>query len=144
MLLIVPERTQDYGPCDCCGSMSRLIAGLVTRDGDSYAGYQVQWTLGQIEKHGATFFVILGKWGEGTITADRFAVAVRYRSDTEASGFMIIDADATRIASHPLVGAALRRDDVIGTQLAHEVFEIVDLIWLNDHRIAEFTGVKSA
>jgi hypothetical protein len=139
MLEIEQAQTQDFGPCDCCGSMSRLAAGFVTRDGDTCAGYQVHWTLGQIEKHGATFYVILGRWGEAAVAADRYAVALRYRNDSEATGFMIIDAGETRIASHPIVGRALRRDEVIGTPLAQEVFDIVDLVWLHDDRIAEVT-----
>lgn len=139
MMTIEQEMTQDFGPCECCGSMSRLVAGFVMRDGNAYAGYQVHWTLGQIEKHGATFFIILGNWGEGTAAADRQAVAVSYRCDSEATGFMIVDAAKTRIASHPLVGKALRRDDVIRTPLAQQVFDIVDLIWLHNGRIAEVT-----
>jgi hypothetical protein len=123
--------------------MSRLVAGFVTRDSDAYAGYQIHWTLGQIEKHGATFFMILGRWGEGTTAEDRYAVALRYRADSEASGFMIIDADETRIASHALVGKALRRKEVVGTPLAQEVFDIVDFIWLHDDRIAEVTSART-
>lgn len=144
MFQIEQEKTQDFGPCDCCGSMSRLVAGLVYEDGDAYAAYQVHWTLGQIEKHGASFFIILGYWGEDTVAADRYAVALRYRADSEATGFMVVDADETRIASHPLVGRALRREDVINTPLAQEVFDIVDFIWLHDDRITEITHARTA
>jgi hypothetical protein len=31
--------------------MSRLVAGLIHRDGDAYATYQVHWTLDQVESH---------------------------------------------------------------------------------------------
>jgi hypothetical protein len=143
MFQIEQEKTQDFGPCDCCSSMSRLVAGFVTRSGGPYVGYQVHWALGQVERHGAMFYIILGYWGEGTLAADRYAVALRYRCDSETTGFMIIDANETAIASHPLVGRTLRRDDVIGSPLAQEVFEIVDFIWLNDERIAEITHARS-
>jgi hypothetical protein len=119
--------------------MSRLVAGLIRRDGDAYAAYQVHWTLDQVELHGATFYVILGLWGEGTLAADRHAVALRYRCDAEATGFMVVDAEETAIASHPLVGRALAREEVIGSRLAQEVFDIVDFIWLHDDRISEIT-----
>lgn len=135
---------QDFGPCDCCDSMSRLAAGLVYKNNDAYAGYQVHWTLGQIERHGATFYVILGQWGEGTTAEDRYAVALLYRADSEATGFMVIDADDTQIASNPLVGKALRREDVVGTPLAKEIFDLVDFIWLHDDRISEITGAGKA
>jgi hypothetical protein len=139
MFEIEQESVNDYGPCECCGSMSRRVAGLVHRAGEPYAAYQVHWTLGQVEKQGATFYIILGYWGEGTLAADRFAVALRYRSDSEATGFMVVDAGETCIASHPLVGRALRREDVIDTPLAQEVFDLIDLIWLHDDRIVEVT-----
>jgi hypothetical protein len=144
MFQLEQEKTQEFGPCDYCGSISRLVAGLITRDGGAYAGYQVHWTPGQIEKHGAGFFIILGYWGEGTVAADRYAVAVRYRADSEATGFMVVDADQTRIASHPLVGRALRREEVVDTPLAREVFDIVDFIWLHDDRITEITHAGRA
>lgn len=140
---IEQEATQDFGPCECCGSMSRLVAGFVKRDGEPCAAYQVHWTLGQIEKHGASFFIILGYWGEDTVPADRYAVGLRYRADAEVSGFMVIDADETRIASHPLAGRALRREEVIDTPLAQEVFDIVDFIWLYDDRISEITHART-
>ena len=143
MFQIEQAKTQDLGPCDCCGSTSRLVAGLVYRDGNAHAAFQVHWTLGQIEKHGAGFFVILGCWGEGTVAADRYAVALRYRADSQATGFMVVDADETRIASHPLVGRALRRAEVIDTPLAQEVFDIVDFVWLHDDRITEITHART-
>jgi hypothetical protein len=144
MFEIEQEKTQDFGPCDCCGSMSRFVTGFVMRDGEPYAGYQVHWKLGNIEKHGAGFFIILGQWGEGAVAADRYAVALRYRADAKATGFVVEDAGETRIASHPLLGRPLPREEVIDTPLAQEVFDIVDFIWLHDDRITEITHARTA
>ena len=54
--------------------------------------------------------------------------------------FMVIDAEG-RPAAKPgaLADRALRRDQVIGTPLAAEVFAMLDAIWLNDRRIGELT-----
>ena len=134
----------DHGPCECCGSMSRLATGFVHRDGAGYAGYQVHWTLGQIERHGAGFYIILGRWGEGASAADPCGIAIRYRWDAEATGFMVVDAGETQLASHSLVGRALRRDEVVGTPLAQAVFDIVDYIWLHDERILEITHADTS
>jgi hypothetical protein len=38
-----------------------------------------------------------------------------------------------------MVGRGLAREDVIMTPLAQEVFEILDVIWEQDERIAEVT-----
>ena len=34
----------------------------------------------------------------------------------------------------------LGRQDVVGTPLAKYAFDVVDVIWLHDHRIVEITG----
>ena len=127
----------DYGPCECCGDSSRLAVGMVRLNDEPYAVYQVHWTINQVFTHGAEFYFILGQFGEGTTAADKFAVALHFFIDSDRFGFMVVDADKTRISSHPLVGRALPRVDVINTPLAEEVFELVDAIWLDDENIAE-------
>lgn len=43
------ERTlTTYGPCEFCGDISLLASGLVRRDEEPYAAYQVHWTKNQI------------------------------------------------------------------------------------------------
>ena len=132
-------KVSEFGPCECCGDVSRTATGMVRRDGDAYAIYQVVWTAQQIALHGAEFYIILGQFGDGTTAADKFAVALHYFVEPDRFGFMVVDAHETSIASNPLVGRALRREDVIGTPLAQEVFELVDAIWLEDANIAEVT-----
>ena len=132
------ERTiTNYGPCECGGDTSLLASGLVRRDQEPYAAYQVHWTKNQVAKHGAEFYIVLGEFGDGTTAADKFAVALHFFVEDERHGFMVVDADQTSIASHPLVGSALPRSNVIDTPLAEEVFELVDAIWLEDENIAE-------
>jgi hypothetical protein len=141
MLSIEPGNVVDYGPCECCGGMNRMVSGFVYRDGAPYAGYQVHWTVGQVAKHGAEFYVILGEWGEEVTAAGRVGVAVHYFIEAGEPGLMVVDAGETSIASNPLVGKALMRAEVIGTPLADEVFEVLDAIAAQDKRVEE---VRSA
>jgi hypothetical protein len=131
------RRITDCGPCECCGDISRLASGLVRRDDEPYAAYQVHWTNKQIARHGAEFYIILGEFGEGTTALDKFAVALHLFVESDKFGFMVVDADQTPISSHPLVGHAMPRASVINTPLAEEVFDLVDAIWLEDENIAE-------
>ena len=94
---------------------------MVRLKDEPYAIYQVHWTINQVFKHGAEFYLILGQFGEGTTAADKFAVALHFFVDSDRFGFMVVDADKTSISSHPLVGRALPRVDVINTPLAEEV-----------------------
>jgi len=114
-----------------------LASGLVRRDEEPYAAYQVHWTRNQVLKHGAEFYIVLGQFGDGTTSADKFAVALHFFVEEDRHGFMVVDADQTSIASHPLVGRALPRSSVVDTPLAEEVFELVDAIWLEDEHIAD-------
>jgi len=144
MFQLEDQRITEYGPCKCCGDMSRSATGLVRLDDEPYAAYQVHWTTHQVARHGAEFYLILGEWGDGTTAVDKFAVALHYFIEPDRSGFAVVDADQTSIASNPLVGRALPREDVIGTQIAADAFRLVDAIWLGDENIAEVVQSSTA
>jgi hypothetical protein len=50
---------------------------------------------------------------------------------------MIIDATDRDIGRDHLVRGGLRRDEVIGTEVAKQAFDIIDAIWVQDARIEE-------
>ena len=129
--------TRDFGPCPCCGDNSRTVAGLVHRGAVGEAAYVVQWTLGQIGRHGAHFDLVLGRWGEGTSRDDRYAVSLEFRRTETGPAFMVIDADKRDIGKGDLAHRGLARQEVVGTSVATQAFEIVDAIWLQDERLAE-------
>lgn len=132
--------SNDFGPCDCCGANSRTVSGTVLRGGEVVAAYFVQWTLGELERHGAHFDLILGKWGDRTSRRDRFVVTLECRRTETGPGLMVVDSANRPAASSELVARALSRSEVIGTPLAQLAFQVVDAIWLHDVRIAELTG----
>jgi len=37
MFQLEEMRVSDFGPCECCGDVSRRASGMVRRDGDPYA-----------------------------------------------------------------------------------------------------------
>ena len=132
-------KVSDFGPCECCGDVSRRATGMVRRDGDAYAIYHVDWTTQQVARHGAEFYLLLGRFGEGTTAADKFLVALHFFIEPDTFGFMVVDANQTPMATHPLAGRSLTREDVVDTPLAQEVFDLIDAIWLNDGNISEVT-----
>ena len=117
-----------------------LAAQPTGEDADRFRKWlDAELTLGRID-HGANFDLIVGKWGEQTSSADRSAVSVAFQRMPEGPQFMVIDA-VGRPGATPgtLADSALRRDQVIGTPLAQEVFALLDAVWLNDERIGELT-----
>jgi hypothetical protein len=135
-LTIFPENRATFGPCDHCGQMTQRVWGYVNRDEMAVAAYYVEWTPGH-EQCQANFDLIVGKWGENANASDRKAVALEYRVVETGPAFMVIDAETRKIGSSPLISEALKRDAVIGTSLAQEVYAICDVVYLEDPRIQE-------
>ncbi|MBX9776852.1 MAG: hypothetical protein K2Y71_20935 [Xanthobacteraceae bacterium] len=129
--------SSDYGPCSCCGDMSRKVSGYVYADSNAHAMHFVHWTLGQLPKHGAHIDIIIGLWGDGTTAQDRSAVSLEYRIGDTGPSVMVIDAHGRYHADGTLAKRALRREDVIGTQVGEQVFAICDAILLLDERLVE-------
>jgi len=128
-----PGETHDL-ECECCGQRSRTVDGFLHEDGATRAAYLVQWTDGHVSEHGANVDLIIGRWGEGAGPDERFVVSLVYHQET---GFTVIDALARPAAESSLAARALARKDVIGSDLAADVFAMVDLVWCHDARIAE-------
>ncbi len=139
-LIVEPTGQKDFGPCECCGGMSRTVWGVVHEGPRSLASYFVQWKLGQVPRHGAHFDLILGKWGEGTSRDDRVAVALRFRQTENGPSFMVVDAQDRPTARGELAGAALGPDQVLGSSWEQEAYDVVDAVWLKDERIREIVG----
>ena len=138
-ITVETDGSNDSGPCRCCGNMSRTVWGYLSHAENPLAAYYVHWTLGRVD-HGANFDLVVGEWGEGTSPKDRAVVAVAFRWMSNGPEFMVIDAEGRPAAkAGALADRALRRDQVIGTPLAAEVFAMLDAIWLNDQRIGELT-----
>jgi hypothetical protein len=138
--IIEPTGSNDFGPCSCCGDNSRSVWGFIHHGDTGEAAYFVHWTLRHVQLHGAHFDLALGRWGEDSSSNDRFAVSLEFRRTGQGPQFMVIDATDRPIAKGELVSRALRREEVIGTPLAQQVFDIVDAIWLQDQRIEEIRG----
>lgn len=91
----------------------------------------MQWTLGRLAEDGATLRLAVGDWGDGTTADDRYAVTMIHRQQEDGSpSLMVIDA----LPIENLANIGLRRDEVIGTALAAEVFAIADAIYEQDGR----------
>ena len=116
---------------------TRCVRGEVHDGSVTHALYFVAWTVGRVREDGAHFDLIVGAWGEGASRSDRRAISLAFRRLDNGPSFMVIDATERPVAAHEDVGAALRRDQVIGTPLGQQAFDLVDAIWLHDQRIAE-------
>jgi hypothetical protein len=127
----IEEAGSTGGHCECCGTSTKRVWGSVRRHAEPVGAYFVAWTQGK-PNHGATFDLILGKWGDAAIKDDHYAVALDYRLIEGTPQFIVVDALNRATSGSPLVGTALKRMDVIGTPLATQVFAIVDAVYMSD------------
>lgn len=125
---------RDFGPCPDCGQRTKRVWGYVYRKDAAIAAYFVEWTPSH-QQRDAVFDLIIGRWGEDAGPADRKAVSLAFRVLETGPSFMVQDARARRIGSSSLVSEALNRNDIVGKQVAADVFAICDLIYLADPRI---------
>src|ERR1700723_586420 len=119
-LTIEPDGSNDFGPCKCCGNMSRTVWGYIRREDEIVSLYYVHWTPGKLDR-GARVELIIGQWGDNSSADERSAVAIACRVHEGEPQFMIRDAEEKQdeLASH-----ALRRDQIVGTPMSAEIFEM--------------------
>lgn len=134
-LRVSPDGDQVTGRCDCCGQISRRVSGTI-EPADAVVAYQVWWTVGHIAEHGAEIDLICGRWGDGTSPSDRFVVRLHHFIAATGPWVMVQDASLADGLDR-LAARALRRDEIIGTPRAAEVFALYDAIALQDARLAE-------
>ena len=139
-ITIEPTGSHELERCECCHARSRTVSGCVYRAGAPDAMYFVHWTPGKVAELGANFDSILGRWGDGASREDRCAIALEFRMTERGPGFRVIDSAARPVARSELVGRALGRADVVGTEWARLAFELADAVWLHDERIREISG----
>ncbi len=132
----VEQSGTSEGHCDCCGSTTKRVWGLIHKDGAAVAAYFVGWAE-QRPDHGASFDLILGKWGASATKQDRYAVALDYRIVEGSHQFMVVDAHGRLTYGSELADSALNRSEVIGTPLASQVFALIDAIYMGDPRLDE-------
>jgi hypothetical protein len=136
-LIVEPDGETESGPCSCCGTRTKTLWGFIHRGDETIAAYYVSWTLGHKRRDGATFEFIVGKWTEESTADDRQLLALAYRMTPQGAGFMVIDAKKRGAGDDELASKALKREEVIGTPLADEVFALADAVCLNDHRLTK-------
>jgi len=134
-LVINPEDERTFGPCTCCGNMTRRVWGYVTQDEATVAAYFVEWTPGH-EENAANFDLIIGRWGEDAGPVSRKAVALDFRQLDTGPAFRVINAKDRPVGTNSLVGEALNKEQIIGEPIAQTIFGICDTVFLEDHRIS--------
>jgi len=84
--------------------------------------------------------VVMGAFGDEATPADRAVIALVGQAHGGRLAFMLLDAEASRWASHEFLGVPQRAAAVRGTELGARVFRILDEVVVQDERVAELRG----
>jgi hypothetical protein len=127
------------GTCPCCGSDTACTLGEVVQDGNQVAKYLVKWTVGN-PTHDMGWLLSLREPGSNR------SVSVSLGYSFEHRAFMVHHVrDYSWDADDPAgYGEILDRDQVIGTPLAKQVFDLVDDIWLSDPYVLDFVDLAKS
>ena len=128
--------------CDCCGTLTTTVWGYLQVRNAARAAYFVRWSEGHPER-GATFVFSIGRWGDATAPDDRVAVELACRTIGDQPQFMVVDATTTPLNDSGFLGRNLKRNEVIGTELALEVFGMVDQVLAEDPRLTFYVPTES-
>lgn len=132
----VEPTEETSGFCDCCGNQTRSVWGFVHLGEGAVASYFLDWTVGKsIEDHPANFDLIYGAWGDGTTKNDRCAISLIHFENNGVPAVSVVDANSRPIAKSELASSALSREQVVGTPLAKQVFDIFDAVIVQDNRL---------
>lgn len=137
-------KENDTGPCDCCGQMSRTVWGYLSVDSVARAVYYVNWTLGEVKKHGAIIDLVLGEWGDDSTPAKRVAVSIVYRVGPNGAEFFSIDPDNRPHANAGLADHWIPGRHVFGNPVAADSYAFMHAILGQDPRLAELVQASQA
>lgn len=141
---VEPTKSNDTGPCDCCGQMSRTVWGYLYVDDVSRAVYYVQWTLNQVPRHGANVDLVMGDWGDGSTSAKRVAVSLVYRVGPNGPEFGSIDPGERPHASSGLADHRIPGRHVLGNPVGADAYAFLHAIFGQDPRVAELVQAAQA
>lgn len=68
----------EFSVCECCGKTITRLTRFVTRNGDAYAVYYVQFTQG-LEHRRADVMVGLGEWGDDALVPEEARIAFTFQ-----------------------------------------------------------------
>lgn len=143
-ITIEPSKSNDSGPCSCCGSMSRTVWGYLSVDGEARAVYYVQWTLGQVKRHGANVDLVMGDWSEGATAAQRIAVSLVFRVGQYGPEFTSIDPNGRPHSTSGLAERMIPGRHVIGNPVSADAYAYLHAILGQDPRVRELIDASQA
>ena len=104
----------------------------------------MQWTLGQVKKHGANIDLVLGEWGDGSTPAQRVAVSLVYRVGPNGPEFASVDPDDRPHANAGLADRRIPGRHVLGNPVGADSYAFTHAVFGQDARVKELVDAAQA
>jgi hypothetical protein len=120
--------------CDCCGTRSTTVHGLVYRSGDAFAVYYAGWSRQHAER-GLTMAIATGEWTEGSGPRDRISIGLEARPTATEVQFTIVDPEQSPWGETALFGKMLSREESLASPSLKSTLEVAESIVRDDPRV---------
>ena len=125
----------ETGACASCRRPGVHTPGLVLYSDAPCVEYLIAWHRDEQTERSAWCYVLADDWNDPA--SPRSVIYMSYGLVEDGhSAFTVMDADCDFVRGIFPGHSYLRRDQIMGTQMADEIFQITDFIWLNDDRVA--------
>lgn len=120
---------------DAADGAWRTVWGYVFSENGPRAVYYVRWNDTALRE--AEFVVSVGEWGEGSGPHERSCTVLVGQKYEGRLALMLVDAAFSSFADQSFLGAMKGAEEVRGSELAREVFRILDEVLVQDERVAQ-------
>lgn len=131
---------EELDQCHCCGATSSTGHGFVYRDRVPYAVYYAGWSAGHRER-GVTLAVAIGRWEEGTTSADRTSFGIEVYEGEKQILFRFVGPEDSPWGDSPLLGPMLTRTAALADPRSPQALAMAELIATKHPSIRRFLGM---
>ncbi len=119
-------------PCEDCGGATYVVRGGVRVDGRDRAVYVAAQTEGH---RPIALAVSLGRFGKGTVPADRLLFTLLTRMEDGGIEIMVVDPERCPFECAEVLGRQLSRADALARAEIQELFHVAEFVASEDPRV---------
>jgi len=119
-------------PCEDCGGATYVVRGGVRAEGRDRAVYVAAQTEGH---RPIALAVSLGRFGKGTVPADRLLFTLLTRMEDGGIEIMVVDPERCPFECAVVLGRQLSRADALARAEIQELFRVAEFVASEDPRV---------
>ena len=127
-------------PCEDCGGATYVVRGGLRVDGRDRAVYVAAQTEGH---RPIALAVSLGRFGKGTVPADRLLFTLLTRMEDGGVELMVVDPERCPFECAEVLGRQLSRADALARAEIQELFRVAEYVASEDPRVSAWLALTA-